>query len=347
MLFSDYYPFACQSLRLGMLLPNRHESTNEYRYGFQGSEKDDEIKGEGNSYTTHFRQLDPRVGRWLSIDPKATPWESPYVSMGNNPIIYIDPQGDTVKYGGFRDRVNSFVGRVLSKDFRNKFKEWKNSTDVFRIDYDKTLGQTNLINAGCSCNDYNDDYMVYYKHGIGGVLKGAVDNWNPIFRIPIRVLSYPIKLGLDISISIIKIPIAIVSLGVIKIINLFRPDYKRIGWGFANRVEDNGFFAGAHLFSWGFGDYNKYNIFGMKHKPPINIYPTDGLVGIRWGQGRIQKGRRRPAGFIDIGPQIVINRTTAYFMHINLIFNKSTRRRLTGDDKIIDFKDNVGTGIAK
>jgi len=68
-----------------------------YRYGYQGSEKDDEIKGEGNSYTTHFRQLDPRVGRWLSIDPKATAWESPYVSMGNNPIIYNDRLGDTIR----------------------------------------------------------------------------------------------------------------------------------------------------------------------------------------------------------------------------------------------------------
>ena len=34
-----------------------------HRYGFQGSEMDDEVKGEGNSYTTEFRQLDPRLRR--------------------------------------------------------------------------------------------------------------------------------------------------------------------------------------------------------------------------------------------------------------------------------------------
>lgn len=69
---------------------------SDYIYGYQGSEADNEVKGNGNSYTTEFRQLDPRLGRWLSIDPKATAWESPYASMGNNPIKYNDPKGDTV-----------------------------------------------------------------------------------------------------------------------------------------------------------------------------------------------------------------------------------------------------------
>src|SRR5690554_6529997 len=66
-----------------------------YRYGFNGMEKDDNIKGEGNSYTTEFRQYDPRVGRWLSIDPLFAdfPWQSPYVAFDNNPIYYKDPKG--------------------------------------------------------------------------------------------------------------------------------------------------------------------------------------------------------------------------------------------------------------
>ena len=70
---------------------------DSYRYGFQNQEKDDEIKGGGNSYTTFYRQLDPRVGRWFSLDPKMSAWESPYVSMGNNPILYFDHLGDTVR----------------------------------------------------------------------------------------------------------------------------------------------------------------------------------------------------------------------------------------------------------
>ena len=60
--YSDYYPF-------GMLMPNRHGQDDDYRYGFQGYEKDDEVRGvKGASYTTEFRQLDPRIGRWLTVD---------------------------------------------------------------------------------------------------------------------------------------------------------------------------------------------------------------------------------------------------------------------------------------
>jgi RHS repeat-associated protein len=86
---SDYSPF-------GVQLDGRTANSGDYRYGYQGSEADNEIKGQGLSYTTYFRQLDPRVGRWLSIDPDKDNWsdESPYVSMINNPVVYNDPDGD-------------------------------------------------------------------------------------------------------------------------------------------------------------------------------------------------------------------------------------------------------------
>ena len=86
--YSDYYPF-------GMLLPNRHESTNAYRYGFNGMEKDDEVSGEGNSYDFGARIYDSRVGRWLSVDPLAhkLPQYSPYAYCFNSPIYFIDKDG--------------------------------------------------------------------------------------------------------------------------------------------------------------------------------------------------------------------------------------------------------------
>jgi RHS repeat-associated protein len=85
---TDYSPF-------GVTLDGRTIQSDFYRYGYQGSEKDDEVKGEGNSYTTEFRQYDPRIGRWLSLDPLMSkfPWQSPYTAYDNNPIYYTDPQG--------------------------------------------------------------------------------------------------------------------------------------------------------------------------------------------------------------------------------------------------------------
>ncbi|KEZ94304.1 hypothetical protein IL45_02315 [Nonlabens ulvanivorans] len=79
-----------------MLLNNRHGSvdSDSYRYGFNGMEKDDEVKGEGNSYTTFFRQYDPRLGRWKSLDPKSVAWDSPYSFSRNSPLIFNDPKGD-------------------------------------------------------------------------------------------------------------------------------------------------------------------------------------------------------------------------------------------------------------
>lgn len=47
-----------------------------------------------NTDCNHFeaRNYDPVIGRWMSVDPKRV-HPSPYVGMGNNPIIYGDPDG--------------------------------------------------------------------------------------------------------------------------------------------------------------------------------------------------------------------------------------------------------------
>jgi RHS repeat-associated protein len=80
-----------------MLLNNRHGSvdSDSYRYGFNGMERDDEVKGEGNSYTTPFRQYDPRLRRWKSLDPLMAkyPHNSPYAFSENKVIHMIELEG--------------------------------------------------------------------------------------------------------------------------------------------------------------------------------------------------------------------------------------------------------------
>ncbi|SEC76511.1 RHS repeat-associated core domain-containing protein [Tenacibaculum sp. MAR_2009_124] len=78
-----------------MLVPNRHGQADSYRYGFQGQEKDDEIKGEGNSVNYKFRMHDPRVGRFFAVDPLMSkyPHYSPYSFSGNKVIAFGELEG--------------------------------------------------------------------------------------------------------------------------------------------------------------------------------------------------------------------------------------------------------------
>ena len=79
----------------GSLVPNRHSATADYRYGFQNQEKDDEIKGEGNSLNYTFRMHDPRAGRFFATDPLAPkyPHNSPYAFSENSVIAFVELEG--------------------------------------------------------------------------------------------------------------------------------------------------------------------------------------------------------------------------------------------------------------
>ena len=79
-------------------MPGRNKQSDEYRYGFNGMERDDEVKGAGNSYDFGARMYDSRLGRWLSIDRQHSkyPWCSPYVFVANKPIVFVDPNGEEI-----------------------------------------------------------------------------------------------------------------------------------------------------------------------------------------------------------------------------------------------------------
>jgi|GEM_PF-2593381 len=67
---------------------------DEYRFGFNGQEKDNEVSGVGNSMTAEFWQYDSRLGRRWNTDPVVKEWESSYTSFNNNPVTLMDPNGD-------------------------------------------------------------------------------------------------------------------------------------------------------------------------------------------------------------------------------------------------------------
>jgi RHS repeat-associated protein len=69
-----------------------------YRYGFNGMERDDEVKGKGNQYNYGDRSYDPRRGQWWALDKaqKLYPDISPYAFALNTPIQAKDPNGKLV-----------------------------------------------------------------------------------------------------------------------------------------------------------------------------------------------------------------------------------------------------------
>jgi hypothetical protein len=81
-----------------MTMPGRQFSSgDDYRFGFNGQEKVDEISGTGNHNTAMFWEYDTRLGRRWNQDPKPNPSISNYAAFANNPIMYTDHLGDSIR----------------------------------------------------------------------------------------------------------------------------------------------------------------------------------------------------------------------------------------------------------
>jgi len=119
----DYYAF-------GMQMPYRHftHGNDVYRYGFNGKENDNDVKGEGNQQDYGMRIYDPRVGRFLSEDPltQEYPWYTPYQFAGNTPIQAVDLDGsEEYHYLRFKDGEGKTVLALLeTKDIISKVPDY-------------------------------------------------------------------------------------------------------------------------------------------------------------------------------------------------------------------------------
>ena len=104
----DYYPF-------GMVQPNRNWAGNNYRFGFNGKENDNEIKGIGNSLDFGARIYDSRLGRWLSLDPLQAkfPSISPYVFSNNSPLLFNDLDGKEPIITNYKATTSTINGKTV------------------------------------------------------------------------------------------------------------------------------------------------------------------------------------------------------------------------------------------
>jgi hypothetical protein len=166
---SDYSGF-------GVQLDGRTRESDGYRYGFQGQEKDDEIKGEGNSISFNNYGYDSRIGRRLIVDPKShiIVQHSTYSAFLNCPIIVIDPNGQ------FPILVN---GKTFSDDLRGSAKYW--DSKILKTIEKQTgykLGKYNVGNNKQLSQFSGDFYFVDGNQGMfasdrfeSGKIQGVLD----------------------------------------------------------------------------------------------------------------------------------------------------------------------------
>jgi RHS repeat-associated protein len=66
-----------------------------YRFGFNGVERENDMYGSSNAYEFKYRMYDARIGKFLSVDPltKSYPWNSSYAFAENRVIDGIDLEG--------------------------------------------------------------------------------------------------------------------------------------------------------------------------------------------------------------------------------------------------------------
>ncbi|MBN2727957.1 MAG: hypothetical protein JXR53_01930 [Bacteroidales bacterium] len=130
----DYYPF-------GSIMPGRNYNLDEYRFGFQGQEMDNEIYGNGNALSFKYRVHDPRLGRFFSVDPMAFkyPHESPYSYVGYRPLNTIDPWGMDKIEDPNGDTQNAGTGYKQTEDKKYLYGEGL-KTKVWDPDYNPNDG---------------------------------------------------------------------------------------------------------------------------------------------------------------------------------------------------------------
>jgi RHS repeat-associated protein len=86
-----YYPFGLAMAGLSSKAVGKIENKRKWN---AGSELNTDF--DINLYETHYRSLDPQIGRFWQLDPKPSDSVSLYSAMYNNPIRFNDPLGDTI-----------------------------------------------------------------------------------------------------------------------------------------------------------------------------------------------------------------------------------------------------------
>ena len=136
------------------MMPGRkYQAGSVYRYGFNGKENDNEVKGEGNQQDYGFRIYDSRLGKFLSVDPitKEYPELTPYQFASNTPIQAIDLDGLEAFYFHVRSFISSKTTRdPLFRTFKGDARSTTTAEDVTargraQIHYDVNTRKVDIV----------------------------------------------------------------------------------------------------------------------------------------------------------------------------------------------------------
>ena len=183
---NDFYPF-------GMEEPGRTFNAGAYRYGFNGKENDNEVKGAGNQIDYGMRAYDPRIARFMSVDPlaKEYPHLTPYQFSSNTPIQAVDLDG--------KEKLEAFF--LFGP--KNNGDVLENNQTAIQITYDiknktvtamyGTVGGTAIkfeygidskVLSSSSGNLTKDDIVKKYGQvGTNLLPKGLIKNINELYKV--------------------------------------------------------------------------------------------------------------------------------------------------------------------
>lgn len=140
-----------------------------YRYGFNGMEKDNEIKGAGNSYDFGARLYDSRLGRWLAVDPSHDKYPdiSSFAGIGNNPIVFIDPDGKVIRIPDGNGGMIVYTPGMTTTGLSNESAKYVNHLNNIFLNSSKEIA-TSIIGLANSNMVYNIQIEPYSGSNPGG-----------------------------------------------------------------------------------------------------------------------------------------------------------------------------------